>query len=256
MTVLAIVGPTASGKSALAVAVAQRLGSPAEIIGTDSMQVYRGMDIGTATPTTDEQGGVRHHLIDVWEPVHAVSVAEFQEVARAAIDGVLALRDQGLTADNVEKIRVDGYRATLEVSGIDWPRTAAEAKFSTRYVVAHALVHGSVRLDAFSDERLESPEIRDLMARIELREDPALTALFPAQRAARVSAVTRDGRTLEHFAPCRKGDPEAPLTDAELEDKFLELVEPVLGPARTQTLLQQLWNLDAMAVADLRLAAP
>ena len=89
MTVLAIVGPTASGKSALAVAVAQRLGSPAEIIGTDSMQVYRGMDIGTATPTTDEQGGVRHHLIDVWEPSHAVSVAEFQKVARAAIDGVL-----------------------------------------------------------------------------------------------------------------------------------------------------------------------
>lgn len=89
MTVLAIVGPTASGKSALAVAVAQRRGPSAEIIGTDSMQVYRGMDIGTATPTTDEQGGVRHHLIDVWEPSHAVSVAEFQEVARAAIDGVL-----------------------------------------------------------------------------------------------------------------------------------------------------------------------
>ena len=89
MTVVAIVGPTASGKSALAVAVAQRLGPAAEIVGTDSMQVYRGMDIGTATPTQDEQGGVRHHLIDVWEPSHAVSVAEFQEVARAAIDGVL-----------------------------------------------------------------------------------------------------------------------------------------------------------------------
>ena len=89
MTVLAIVGPTASGKSALAVAVAQAIGSHAEIIGTDSMQVYRGMDIGTATPTLAEQGGVRHHLIDVWEPSHAVSVAEFQEVARAAIDGVL-----------------------------------------------------------------------------------------------------------------------------------------------------------------------
>ena len=87
---LAIVGPTASGKSALAVAVARRLGSPAEIVGTDSMQVYRGMDIGTATPNTAEQGGVRHHMIDVWGPDHAVTVAEFQQEARMAIDGVLA----------------------------------------------------------------------------------------------------------------------------------------------------------------------
>ena len=55
---LAIVGPTASGKSALAVAVAQRIGRPAEIVSTDSMQVYRGMDIGTATPTSAERGGV------------------------------------------------------------------------------------------------------------------------------------------------------------------------------------------------------
>jgi tRNA dimethylallyltransferase len=71
-------------------AFAQRSGPRAEIVGTDSMQVYRGMDIGTATPTVSEMGGVPHHMIDVWEPAHAVTVAEFQQVARAAIDGVLA----------------------------------------------------------------------------------------------------------------------------------------------------------------------
>ena len=92
MAVLAIVGPTASGKSALAVAVAhaleRRTGRPAEVVGTDSMQVYVGMDIGTATPTEAERGGVRHHLVDVWPPSHGVSVAEFQAVARAVIDDV------------------------------------------------------------------------------------------------------------------------------------------------------------------------
>jgi tRNA dimethylallyltransferase len=88
--ILSIVGPTASGKSALAVEVAHRLGGPAEIVGTDSMQVYVGMDIGTATPTTAERGGVPHHLVDVWDPSHAVTVAEFQQHARTAIDGVLA----------------------------------------------------------------------------------------------------------------------------------------------------------------------
>lgn len=86
--VLAIVGPTASGKSALAVAVAQRIDG--EIISTDSMQVYRGMDIGTATPTLQERGGVPHHLMDVWPMEHQVTVSEFQADARAAIEDVLA----------------------------------------------------------------------------------------------------------------------------------------------------------------------
>lgn len=89
--VVAIVGPTASGKSALAVEVAERLGG--EIVGTDSMQVYRGMDIGTASPTPEERARVPHHMVDVWDPGHAVSVAEFQGEARRAIDDI---RGRGL----------------------------------------------------------------------------------------------------------------------------------------------------------------
>lgn len=84
--VIAIVGPTASGKSALAVRIAQELGG--EIVGTDSMQCYRGMDIGTATPTPDERGGIPHHLLDLWDPSHALTVAEFQSLARQAIDDI------------------------------------------------------------------------------------------------------------------------------------------------------------------------
>jgi len=93
MTVLVIVGPTAVGKSSLAVAVAQQLqstGSAAEIISADSMQAYIGMDIGTATPTLAEQGGVPHHLLDVWPVEHMLSVVDFQLAARAAIDDVCA----------------------------------------------------------------------------------------------------------------------------------------------------------------------
>ena len=83
---LAIVGPTASGKSALAVAVAeQRAG---EIVGTDSMQVYRGMTIGTAAPTAEDRSRVPHHMVEVWDPDHLVTVAEFQAHAREAIDEI------------------------------------------------------------------------------------------------------------------------------------------------------------------------
>ncbi len=85
-SVLAIVGPTASGKSALAVSVAKRVGG--EVVGTDSMQAYRGMDIGTATPTATEQGGVPHHMLDVWDIEHPVTVVEFRDAARAAIDAI------------------------------------------------------------------------------------------------------------------------------------------------------------------------
>jgi tRNA dimethylallyltransferase len=88
MRVLAIVGPTASGKSSLAVQVALRCNG--EVVSTDSMQVYTGMNIGTATPTFEERGGVPHHLMDIWPPEHSVSVAEFQQEARSAIDDVLA----------------------------------------------------------------------------------------------------------------------------------------------------------------------
>jgi tRNA dimethylallyltransferase len=88
VTVLVLVGPTAVGKSRLAVAVAQRLtgtGQPAEIVNADSMLVYRGMDIGTAKPTAAERGGVPHHLIDVLDVRETATVADFQHRARAVV---------------------------------------------------------------------------------------------------------------------------------------------------------------------------
>lgn len=87
MTVV-LVGPTAVGKSALAVALARRYrsaGQPAEVVNADSMLVYRGMDIGTAKPTPAERGDVPHHLVDVLEVTETATVADFQALARAAI---------------------------------------------------------------------------------------------------------------------------------------------------------------------------
>lgn len=85
-----ILGPTASGKSALALALAERMG--AEILSVDSMQVYRGMDIGTAKPTADEQRRVRHHLIDVVDPSETFAVSRFVELADAVIADARARR--------------------------------------------------------------------------------------------------------------------------------------------------------------------
>ncbi len=86
---LALVGCTASGKSSVALAVAAALGD-LEIVTVDSMQVYRGMDIGTAKPTPDEQRAVPHHLLDLVEPADEFTVSEFQAAAREAIADIEA----------------------------------------------------------------------------------------------------------------------------------------------------------------------
>ncbi|MFD3578879.1 tRNA (adenosine(37)-N6)-dimethylallyltransferase MiaA [Streptomyces sp. NPDC058644] len=86
--VIAVVGPTAAGKSDLGVFLAQRLGG--EVVNADSMQLYRGMDIGTAKLTLEERDGVPHHLLDIWDVTEAASVAEYQKLARAEIDRLLA----------------------------------------------------------------------------------------------------------------------------------------------------------------------
>jgi 2-methylcitrate dehydratase PrpD len=165
--------------------------------------------------------------------------------AFAAIDGALALKaTMGLSAGEIVRVRVGGYRATLEVAGIAEPATPAEARFSTRYLVATALTHGSVRLAAFEPPRLEDAGTRALMRRVELELDPAIDAAFPAQRAARVAIESLDGRRGEHLQATRKGDPDMPLSDAELEGKYLELASPVLGNERARSLLARLWKLE------------
>jgi tRNA dimethylallyltransferase len=87
-TAFALLGPTASGKSELALRLADEL--PIEIVSVDSGQVYRGMDIGTAKPTRAERRRVPHHLIDVVDPTEAYSASRFRDDAIAAVEGILA----------------------------------------------------------------------------------------------------------------------------------------------------------------------
>lgn len=86
--ILVIVGPTASGKTRMAVELAQRHNG--EVISADSMQIYRTMDIGTAKPTKEQMGGIPHHMIDVADPEEDFSVARYVEMAARCVDDVLA----------------------------------------------------------------------------------------------------------------------------------------------------------------------
>jgi len=108
---LVIVGPTAVGKTALSLRLAETFDG--EIIAADSRSFYRGMDIGTAKPTPEERAQVPHHLVDIVDPDETVGLAEYQDLAYAAIDRVLA-RDRlpllvGGTGQYVQAV-VEGWR--------------------------------------------------------------------------------------------------------------------------------------------------
>lgn len=162
----------------------------------------------------------------------------------AAIDGALELKKRmRIEADEIEGVEVGTYRAALEVAHYEEPRTPAEGRFSLKYVVATALAHGSVRLAAFSPERLQCEKTRSLVQKTSVSIDPELEAAFPAKRAARV-AIRARGRREEWLQPTRIGDPDAPLSDRALEEKYFELVTPVIGEAKAKEVLARLWRLE------------
>ena len=86
--IYAIVGPTASGKTALSIEIAKRLGC--EIISCDSMQIYKGMDIGTAKPTSEEMQGIPHHMLDVVDPDVPFSSEDYTILAAKCIDDIIS----------------------------------------------------------------------------------------------------------------------------------------------------------------------
>ncbi|MBE9604282.1 MmgE/PrpD family protein [Acetobacteraceae bacterium H6797] len=155
-----------------------------------------------------------------------------------ALDGLLAMQAaHPFGPGDVARIHVAGYRATAEMCDRPVVRTEQEARFSLQYCVAALLHHGAVRLDAFAPARLRDPALQAFMHKVSVSMARALADAYPKHRAARLRVELRDGRVLEHEQPTRKGDPENPLTDEELDAKFQELAGPVLGEGAASALL-------------------
>ena len=190
--------------------------------------------------------GTDYHIVHVTFKNHGCCGHTFP-----AIDGVLHLqKTHGFTHRDIKHIRLATYKAGLDIIDNAHPEGDYQAKFSIQYTVAHALVHGSVRLNAFLPERLNDADVRALIRKIEPVADPVLSKGYPGQRAAQVEIELNNGRKFAHFQPYRKGDPELPLTDDELNDKFSELAEPVLGKSAAAALLKQLWSSDRLPNVD------
>ncbi|MFI6348632.1 MmgE/PrpD family protein [Streptomyces sp. NPDC050560] len=159
----------------------------------------------------------------------------------AAVDAALELRAAGVDPDTVRAVEVDTYTTATRVAGNADPATAFEAKFSMAYCVAAAFRLGTVRLAAFTGERLADPGLRDLVARTTVRPSAEFDKDFPGLRRARVTVHLADGTSPTRTRNTRKGDPDDPLSDAELRAKFDELARPVLGPEAAAELGARLW---------------
>jgi tRNA dimethylallyltransferase len=118
--VIAVVGPTAAGKSELSLTLARTLGG--EVVNADSMQLYQGMDIGTAKLTQAERAGVPHHLLDVWSVTQTASVADYQLLARGVIDDI---RGRGRTPILVGG---SGLYVRAAIDKLRFPGTDAELR--------------------------------------------------------------------------------------------------------------------------------
>ncbi|HID53002.1 MAG TPA: MmgE/PrpD family protein [Anaerolineae bacterium] len=169
----------------------------------------------------------------------------------AAVDAALALRAAGaVDPAQIEYIDVATYDIAAHLTD-PAPQTPLAGRFSLPYVVAATLITGGAGPEIFTPEKLGDESILALARRVRVVEDPAFTALTPARRPARVVIVMVDGRRREQTVMGSKGDPDQPMTAAELEAKFMGLVTAVLGPIPAQQAWQRLGQLVAEPSLDL-----
>lgn len=165
-----LVGPTASGKSTLAVQLARRYqadGQPAEVVNADSMVVYRGMDIGTAKPSLAERDGVVHHLIDILSIDQTATVADFQALARAAIADC---RSRGVVPVVVggSALYVRAVVDQFDFPGTD-PEVRAGLEAELAEVGAEALHRRLAEVDPAAAAQIESGNARRVVRALEVR---------------------------------------------------------------------------------------
>jgi len=182
--------------------------------------------------------GQRWTVTEITPKAHACCGHNF-----AALDALAALRAEAdLTA--ATRIEVASYQAARDICCNPDPQSPAEARFSLPWCAAAMARRGAVMPEAVSAEALACPETRALAGRISVTVSEAAEAAFPGARSATVTVHLADGRTLTHHRPTRKGDPDDPLSEAEVAAKFRALAAPVIGPERAADLEARLRAID------------
>jgi 2-methylcitrate dehydratase PrpD len=165
----------------------------------------------------------------------------------SAIESVLqATEATPMKAEEIERVEVSVYQAALDLLEDVEPSTPYVAKFSLPFCVATALRYGHVNTGDFIETRLEDPDLLRLMERIKIRSDPQLSLHYPVKWPARVQIMTRDGKTLNGSSDYPKGDPENPLGEREIIEKFRELTQGLLSDSSAEAIVERVMGLEDM----------
>lgn len=189
---------------------------------------------GYAAATSDGTGDWDRALAGLgdWTPISRMTYKNHGCCGHIVptLDGLRALQAQvDFAPEDVAQIEVAGYGPTKSICDRMEVNSARDARFSVQYCTAALLHMGGVRLAAFAPEALARADLRAFMPRVRVTEDPAIAAAYPGRRQARLRVTLTDGTVLDHFQPTRKGDPDDPLSDAELFAKYDELALGVLA---------------------------
>ncbi len=196
----------------------------------------------------DARAGVPFKIIDT-----SIKFFPAQIHTQAGAAMALELRD-AFDLDDLERIRIATYGVAVRNAAGEpqkWdPKTCETADHSLPYVVAVALTDGALTPAGFDPRRIRDPLLRPLMRKVEVSEDPEATRNYPAQQRARMEVDLRSGRRLTRAVDYPKGHSRNPLSDSELERKFLGLTSDVLSPSRQASLLERLWRFDELENLD------
>ncbi|HYC47169.1 MAG TPA: MmgE/PrpD family protein [Burkholderiales bacterium] len=158
---------------------------------------------------------------------------------------------ENVDASRIESVEVDTYKTGVVMMGGDpsrWaPKTRETADHSLPYCVSVALLDGKVVNESFADARLHDPAIANLMRKVKVREDEALTRAYPNASPGRVTVRTTSGETHVKELEYPRGHAKSPMRDTDVETKFFDLARPRLGEAQCESLLEAVRNLERSA---------
>jgi len=168
--------------------------------------------------------------------------------AQSAVDAALQLRPKIGGPEEIAQINIGTFHLAKTVMAGDnekWhPKTRESADHSMPYVVGVALMYGSAEVGYFDEAYLQTPELLDLIQKITVEETEECNNFYPDALANRLELVTQSGEKLSELVEYHRGHHKNPMTDEEIEQKFISLTKDLLSPAQTKKLLARVWNLE------------
>jgi 2-methylcitrate dehydratase PrpD len=164
-----------------------------------------------------------------------------------AIDGVLEFKTKhGITAEMVESIDVGVARHTFERIIFRVPENGLQGKFSMPYLLARAIIDGKLFLDAFTDSAVKDQNVLRLAEKIQMHLDPDLQPTAQGSRPCKVTIRLRDGRSFSRQIDYAKGSREAPMSDEELKQKFIDCAREALDDSTIERIIEYVEHLETL----------